>query len=304
MDDYGNSIHKRPNKGYFSVDEEYRNILPEIGDITWDDGFFRNEGEDADVVAAFDFDYEQMVDFFFQTQLLIQLVLVGALSAYILILAEVSSGILWQTFVLLGLDAILVERFLLRQQIKWQSYAQHIAVTRDGIRYVNDKQKSCWGIPIFDIGKNSKTVPFDKITDCDISEPAGNSCLFIPNVLMVVNVDTASSGGEGKRHELVIKGLKDPYSFKKLVWAMKRSREVGGLGYRAPTATATVEMASSSRATASVPTQAQLLEAGCSSDENISGLLRDIRDELRQNNDLLRQQRNENLSPPKPYFLK
>jgi hypothetical protein len=70
------------------------------------------------------------------------------------------------------------------------------------------------------VGKTSKTVPFDKITDCDIEEPAGAACCgLVPNVLYAVHVDTASSKGG---HELSILGLKEPRAFKELVWAMKR----------------------------------------------------------------------------------
>lgn len=38
-----------------------------------------------------------------------------------------------------------------------------------------------------DVGKVSKTVPFDKITDCDVEEPAGSSgpcCCLVENVLV------------------------------------------------------------------------------------------------------------------------
>lgn len=67
----------------------------------------------------------------------------------------------------------------------------------------------------------SKTVPFDKITDCDVQEPAGASCCgLVPNILYAVNVDTASTAAG--QHELSVVGLKDPYGFKDLVWRMKR----------------------------------------------------------------------------------
>jgi hypothetical protein len=65
-------------------------------------------------------------------------------------------------------------------------------------------------------------IPFDQITDCDIVEPAGNTCGWIPNTLFAVHVDTASSGGDKRGHELTLYGLKDPDAFKRLVWAMKR----------------------------------------------------------------------------------
>jgi hypothetical protein len=124
-------------------------------------------------------------------------------------------------------------------------------------------------------------VPFDKITDCDIVEPAGNSCFCIENVLAVVNVDTASSGTEGCK-ELRIAGLKDPHSFKKLVWAMKRSQH-GGMAFAqgAPSALGIADR--------------QLQQSGANDD--VATLLRDIRDELRQNNDLLHKTRPPAASP-------
>jgi len=79
-----------------------------------------------------------------------------------------------------------------------------------------------------DQGKFSKTVPFDKITDCDVEEPAGASgpcCCMTQNVLTQVNVDTASSGGPA--HELTLKGLKSAGQFKKDVWSMKRGEGLG-----------------------------------------------------------------------------
>ena len=101
------------------------------------------------------------------------------------------------------------------------------------------------------------SVPFDKITDCDVAEPAGNTCLCVRNVLAVVNVDTASSGNDGRK-ELKLAGLKDPHGFKKLVWAMKRAQQK-------QTSNDSTEMTS---------------------------LLREIRYELRTNNELLQKQKN------------
>jgi hypothetical protein len=108
------------------------------------------------------------------------------------------------------------------------------------------------------------------ITDCDLVEPAGNTCCCIENVLTVVNVDTASSGTEGRK-ELRIAGLKDPHSFKKLVWAMKRSQSRGGMAF-AQGAPSALQMA-----------DRPLQQGGAN--EDVVTLLRDIRDELRQNND-------------------
>jgi hypothetical protein len=87
----------------------------------------------------------------------------------------------------------------------------------------HDKRPTCWGTSCSDAGKKSKTIPFDQITDCDIVEPAGNTCLWIPNTLYQVNINTASSGSDSNRNELTLTGLRDPVAFKKLVWAMKRN---------------------------------------------------------------------------------
>ena len=105
-----------------------------------------------------------------------------------------------------------------------------MAITRDGIKFVRDKRKTGCGLNCTDSGKISKTVPFDKIIDCDVTEPAGATCCCIDNVLSVVNVDTASSGGGegGPSHELSLAGLKEPLKFKQLVWAMKRANAKGG----------------------------------------------------------------------------
>jgi len=95
--------------------------------------------------------------------------------------------------------------------------AQHLALTRDGIRFVFDKHPSACRCQCFDVGRTSKTVPFDKLTDCDVQEPAGTAvCCCVQNRLNVVTVDTASG------REMALRGLEDPFQFKKDVWSMKR----------------------------------------------------------------------------------
>jgi hypothetical protein len=104
--------------------------------------------------------------------------------------------------------------------------------------------------------------------------------LCIPRVLTTVHVDTASSGGENKKHELAIIGLKEANAFKKLVWAMKRrhtmtnriSDDTGRGGF--------MESLSSTYV-------APHLDKG-DSDSSVKNLLRDIRNELRENNQLLK----------------
>jgi len=108
-------------------------------------------------------------------------------------------------------------------------YAQHLAITRDGIKYVVDRHDTGCRSECQQQGKVSKTVPYDKMTDCDVEEPAGSSgnCLMlVANTLHVVNVDTASSHGG---HELTLVGLVAPEEFKKDVWQMKRGEQVAGV---------------------------------------------------------------------------
>ena len=68
-----------------------------------------------------------------------------------------------------------VNSSMFRDNIDDKIRAQHVAITRDGIKYVTDRHKTGCRMDCQDQGKVSKTVPFDKITDCDVEEPAGAS---------------------------------------------------------------------------------------------------------------------------------
>lgn len=221
------------------------------------DSFFEN---DDDVIAVFDYDYELMRDFNVKLNLL----------AY-------AFPPVWPL-----LCCVLHPCFLFKQ-VEWDTYSQHVCVTRDGIRFVRDKRSTQCGLSCTDAGKVSKTVPFDKITDCDVTEPAGATCCCVENVLTTIHVDTASSGGstpEGVvRHELVLKGLKDPYGFKKLVWAMKRSN---GETYRATVAAAQQQ----SGVFAPVMSRGRGNDAA---DECLPLIMTEIRDELREQTRLMRE---------------
>ncbi|GMI27907.1 hypothetical protein TeGR_g2764 [Tetraparma gracilis] len=133
----------------------------------------------------------------------------------------------------------------LKENIKDKVEATHVAISRDGVRYVVDRHPSGCRMSFQDQGLVSKTIPFNKITDCDVSEPAGKSgpiCCMVENVLTTVNIDTASSGGVvtadgagGKNHELTLPGLVDPHQFKSDIWAMVRGDGVDGVGGTAST---------------------------------------------------------------------
>lgn len=214
------------------------------------DQYFSDE---QGIVAAFDFDYETIEGFQKQLQ--------------------------WAQFLCLPplwASCVCCYPCYLNQNVEWKTRAQHVALTIDGIRYVKERHQRFCGLPCSDVGKESKTVPYDKITDCDVREPAGTACCCcIPNVLAVVQIDTASSGGTNKeglpRHELELKGLRFANEFKKSVWAMKRGVFPQG---------------------ANVPLQAGVGLAAPAQTEMIqmsNALLGEIRDELRELNARLRE---------------
>jgi len=226
-----------------ALDAKYASLANLRQELNWNDSYFEDE-DDGDVIAVFDFDYDNMEKFY---------TYMGW--------ATLASTCLYTPFFMASLIGLVP--CYLRQNVRWSTRSKHVAITQDGIRFVQERRPCCWGLPCSDKGKSSKTVPFDKITDCDIEEPAGNSCLCVPNILCTVNVDTASSGTEGRK-ELKLTGLKDPHSFKKLVWAMKRSQQ------------------------GSVPASTNMVaDRGDASSEEVSSLLIEIRDELRVNNQLL-----------------
>lgn len=218
----------------------------------WEDRFF----DDTDgIIAVFDFDYEKIENFQWD---MTKCSLLCPLTCPFTCL----------------IPSICCLPCFAKANIEWAARAQHVAVHRDGIKFVRDKRKAWCGLQCSDQGKNSKTVPFDKLTDCDVQEPAGMACCcFIPNVLSEVTVDTASSGGTNEhgvtQHELSLKGLRDPHAFKKCVWDCKR---------------AAVNMAGTG-----IGSIAPAADMSGRNEEQI-GLLQEIRDELHAQTRLLEAQ--------------
>jgi len=212
-----------------------------------EDHFFAGE---LGLIATFDFDYEKIIAF--------------------------DTSLRWAQFIFCPctwFSTICCVPCFINQNVEWAARAQHVTLTVDGIRYVTEKRKALCGLQCTDRGKESKTIPYDKITDCDVQEPAGTACCCcIQNVLSTINVDTASSGASKEglpRHELVLRGLKYPLEFKQAVWSMKRGH--------APTNAAVPLDPVRARELAVAPQQAEMNTA----------ILLEIRDELRQMNALL-----------------
>eukprot|EP00928_Gymnodinium_smaydae_P097021 TRINITY_DN8689_c0_g1_i1.p1 TRINITY_DN8689_c0_g1~~TRINITY_DN8689_c0_g1_i1.p1 ORF type:complete len:232 (+),score=39.12 TRINITY_DN8689_c0_g1_i1:116-811(+) len=215
------------------------------------DDFFAGQ---SGIVGTFDYDYDRIIDFKTQVGMAALCCIPGALC--------VSSVFCYPCF--------------LKQNIEWDTRARHLALTIDGIRFVHDKRKFLCGCECSDKGKETKTIPYDQITDCDVLEPAGTAfCCFIPRVLHTVTVDTASSGGVSDKngsimHELVLEGLKEPHAFKQAVWSLKRGQLPSG-------ARASLIDATASTGASGAPKQMDMSTA----------LLTDIRDELRKLNTLM-----------------
>mmetsp|Transcript_13549 Transcript_13549/g.19432 ORF Transcript_13549/g.19432 Transcript_13549/m.19432 type:complete len:241 (+) Transcript_13549:50-772(+) len=190
----------------------------------WYDTFF---DDDEDVIEVFDFDYPLMVDFGVKSRLVKMSFWLFWFLFFEFIIEFLFDDGLYLAFALSAAFIIVIVYYsvqlsFLKSNVSWGVYSQHLCVTRDGIHFVQDKRKSCFGWACTDKGKTTKTVPFDKITECNILlEPAGNTCCCVTNVLSTIKVDTASNGVTVC--DLVITGLKDPYRFKKLVCAMKGS---------------------------------------------------------------------------------
>jgi hypothetical protein len=219
-------------------------------------------GQADGIVAVFDFDYGAVIDFDWQVKL----------CAYMMCPP-----------VTLILPSLCCEPCFAKQNIEWNTKAMHVAVHQDGIKFVNDKHPTGCGLSCTDQGKSSKTVPFDKLTDCDVQEPAGTAvCCFIDNVLSTVTVDTASSGqpvGPGQsNHELELRGLKDPHGFKKCVWDCKR----GAVNLR--------------DTSAPVAAAAMAMDRGGGGAE-LAPILLEIRDELRAQTQLLQKSQEKSESP-------
>ena len=276
------------------VPEEYQATIPEARDIVWDDDFF---DDDDGIVAVFDYDYDQMLVYE-------RFVMASALGMLVILYAFYAA-IFLGVYGAIGMVALMLLfscPCLLHQQAQWYVHAHHVAITRDGIRFVIDRRKSCWGLPMCDRSKYSRTIPFDQITECDILEPAGSACFGVKRELYVVNVPTASSSSgsnnnNGVGHKLSISGLKEPYKFQALVLAMKRvySHEIATSPAALPLPIATAFPLAQLETELELVNQSTTNSCSQSSSDrttSVTALLNSIREELRENNELLRQMNN------------
>lgn len=161
-----------------------------------------------DVLKSYEFDRERMAEFWYKTEKqgeILQLIFTAGLCLPCCLATVCGQG---------------------EANAKDLADAQHLALTKDGVKYVVEEHLTDCRREAEKEGRVSQTAAYDKITDCDIEAPAGaegcDPCCLIPRVMYKVNIQSAGSG-------FVIEGLKDPEQFKKDVWNVKRGAQVDGV---------------------------------------------------------------------------
>ena len=192
------------------------------------DAYFNGE---QDIIVSYEFDYDAIVDF--DTRL-----------------ERSVATCLCFLYPPIGIVSCITLALYGSANINDKARAQHLAISRDGIRYIVEKHDAACRKAMCQQGKVSKTVPYDKITDCDVEEPAGaeGCCPPVDRTLYTVRVDTAGSN----EMSLMIKGLKDPQAFKRDVWSMKRGEAVGGVVVAQPAQAAAVSAPASENSMSAV----------------------------------------------------
>jgi hypothetical protein len=108
--------------------------LPEASNLTWNDDYFE---DDDDVVAVFDLDYENMESFY-------------STLGWVAYGSTLFCGSIFWLGCLVGVPCFL------RPNVSWTVRSQHVAVTRDGVRFVQDQHPTCWGQSCTDSGRKVK----------------------------------------------------------------------------------------------------------------------------------------------------
>jgi hypothetical protein len=185
--------------------------------VTWEDTFFDDE---ENLIAVFDFDYPLMeahqVKVYTTANLVFLLCVLPDLC-----LSRPLDG--WWFYVKVAFyTLIIVDSFcFLKKKVQWDVYSHHLCITRDGIKYVRDKRKTCFVCPCTDARKTTQIVPLDKVTNVDIMEPVGKTYCCIRNTLTTVIISKAPAYLESRSLEL--RGLKEPCKFKNYIMELKRA---------------------------------------------------------------------------------
>jgi hypothetical protein len=129
---------------FHTTSSAYAHIPESIG-LVWNDDFF--DDSDDHVVAVFDMDYERLISYYRSVSWL----------AYI---GSIFVPNCWWLGLCLGVPCYLNEN------VNWSVRSQHVAITQNGICYVQAKRKTLWGSSCTDVPKYTITVRlFGKISD-------------------------------------------------------------------------------------------------------------------------------------------
>lgn len=121
-----------------------------------------------------------------------------------------------------------------------------IVLTDEQIEYEEGPYFTCWRHDAFGKqGKVNKVIPYDRVQDVRVEEPAGNYCCCFPFKITLVSVQTAGGSvghvqtwmpgkefqqGKIGISELELWGLEDAVSFRNMVLDMKkRGKGLGGV---------------------------------------------------------------------------
>lgn len=238
-------------------------IPAEAKELSWRDNFFDDE---KDLIATFDLDYDSMERHY-------KALSWSCLAGFVMCVPNAIPCLL------VGL----VPCFL-NKNVEWSVRAQHLAVTRKGIVYVQDQHPTMWGGSCCQERKSTRMIPFEQITDCTVTDEDGAKCT-IGAALSVVTLNMPTSGSNINnnanktvtKNVIKIPGLHDPHAFQKLILAMKRQQQ-RSYNYHPQTMSAAMPVTMDH-------IERQLENHG--QGEDVADLLREIRDELRQHNNLL-----------------
>lgn len=263
-----------------TVHEDYAVMIPEAYGLTWRDDFFKDDEEDGAVIAVFDFDYTSMQSY-------------GTQVGWCLF----GCTVCWQPLFVTALLSLVP--CCIHKNVRWWAESHHVSIQRDGLVMVQESHRRCWGC-FCPSEERIRRIPYHQIQDCSVQEANGHTCFIIVNVLHTVDIQTTTT--RSSAHDLCpdgfkIVGLCNPRAFQRLLMAMKHNHSVQTqamtraasvpLPRAYPT---TTETAPATTTTTAVCIDAIMAQNYNDNDNNhpteVTTLLREIRDELREHNQL------------------
>ena len=160
-------------------------LLPrEAQNLSWTDDFFDHEDDGDDIVAVFDFDYDAIQEFTTKVAWLHYLLPLVSIPLWILlekktignggadndddnitledtfwiILTSISMPLIILSYIFFLVQTISLFPCFASRRAAWDVRSQHIAVTRDGIRFVKDKRRTWCGLSSTDAGQTRIVV--------------------------------------------------------------------------------------------------------------------------------------------------